>query len=208
MGLYEMLFGNLPPQPRHPSSRGAMLGAGGYQDMPDMKAAIEDQRNDPNYAWRMKYAPVTRGALDTYGTSPIGGVPLGSMDAPGADMMLYAGGMSNPQGYSPESVAPYSPSFKQGWKPPYSRQAPYQRFDIPGEERYSGDNPTYGPSLPHQSNLPSEDWEHLPFAPGDPGWTPPPSPSGPHNRQGDPPRPGYDRPVFNTFGMTLNSVPQ
>ena len=30
-----------------------------------------------------------------------------------------------------------------------------------------------------------------PMTPGDPGWTPPPSPSGPHNPQGDPNRPGY-----------------
>ena len=54
---------------------------------------------------------------------------------------------------------------------------------------------------------------HLPIAPGDPHWTPPPSLSGPHNRAGDPARPGYDSTVMpmdlsSIPGMTLNSVPR
>ena len=30
-GWLDTLFGNLPPQPKRPPSRGAMLGMGGYQ---------------------------------------------------------------------------------------------------------------------------------------------------------------------------------
>ena len=55
--------------------------------------------------------------------------------------------------------------------------------------------------------------QHLPISPGDPGWTPPPSLLAPHNRAGDPARPGYDSPempmdLSSIPGMTLNSVPQ
>ena len=42
----DWIFGNLPPRPQQPTSRGALLGMGGYQNMPDMTAGIEDRRGD------------------------------------------------------------------------------------------------------------------------------------------------------------------
>jgi hypothetical protein len=44
-----------------------------------------------------------------------------------------------------------------------------------------------------------------PMWPGDPGWTPPPSPSGPHNPGGDPNRPGYSIPGM---GLPNNAASQ
>ena len=103
-------------------------------------------------------------------------------------------------------------SFNQNWHPRATGQAPYSSFRIPmpyGDEAFGTGN--MGPNLPrgggnldtsvgggtvgYPSDLPYIG-AHLPIAPGDPHWTPPPSLSGPHNRVGDPARPGYDSPVI------------
>jgi len=102
---------------------------------------------------------------------------------------------------STASPGAYPPSFQQKWKPPYRRALPFTYDE-------------YGPALERGLRGTSRDPEmpymgaHLPF-PGTPGSTPPPSPSGPHNRGGDPARPGYGY-LPNSLdpqGLTLNSNP-
>ena len=180
-GWTDWIFGNLPPMPARPTSRGALLGAG-YQGMPDMNASIDDRRQDFPYAGLMQNAPgVLSGS--PYLSQPVSIPGNGS----GSDFMPLAANMVDPS--QPADVAPYRPSFQQNWRPRPTGQAPYQP------------SPT-GPNLPRGPVGSSFDPEmpyagaHLPISPGDPGWTPPPSPSGPHNPQGDPPRPGYDLPGF------------
>ena len=103
----------------------------------------------------------------------------------------------------------YKDSFPQNWHPRVTGPAPYNPFRIPrpyGDETFGPGN--MGPNLPRGGgNLNRASGggllaipvilpyigAHLPIAPGDPGWTPPPSPSGPHNPSGDPDRPGYWR---------------
>lgn len=174
--LAQMLgMGGMIP-PARPTSRGAMLGAG-YQAMPDMTASIEDQRQaDLNAALMAKASGVLGG---DFLPSALGG-PQSLTSARGYDPMLDAAlQMESTVDYSPTDVSPYSPSYKTTWKPPRPTEAAYRP------------SPT-GPDLPPPQ------WTHLPISPSDPGWTPPPSPSGPHNRAGDPSRPGYDRNVFPT----------
>ena len=65
--------------------------------------------------------------------------------------------------------------------PPSEIGDPSGFVNTPGRDlmplaRFIGPNPPIG---------------YQPISPGDPGWTPPPSPSGPHNPQGDPNRPGW-----------------
>jgi hypothetical protein len=188
----ESLFGPPPPPPpSRPPSRGAMFGMN-YQTLPTSQRIV-DRRQDPfDYAYWMQRAPSTLasqvlGEDKAYQSS----MSYGSTRPGEADPMTLAANdplLSTDMG---SDVAPYSPSFRPNWKAPPSRQAPYQRFDV-------------GPNLPRPSSGSAFDPEmpyagpHLPISPGDPGWTSPPSPSGPHNRQGDPARPGYDRPGFNT----------
>ena len=63
----------------------------------------------------------------------------------------------------------------------------------------SGPRPGYGfganISQNQSSSLPPID-SHLPISPGEPGWTTPPSLSGPHSPYGDVPLPGYNRSTF------------
>ena len=115
-----------------------------------------------------------------------------------------------------ESVAPlvagdndpgsYNPSFHQNWRPRPSSQAPYNSFGGMGPNMPRGPTGTsVDPAMPYMG-------QHLPISPGDPGWTAPPSLSGPHNRSGDIARPGYDRlgmpmDLSSIPGTTLNSVP-
>ena len=130
---------------------------------------------------------------------------------------------------NPDDAYDYKSSFSQNWHPQATGQAPYNSFRIPmpyGDEAFGTGN--MGPNLPrgggnldtsvgggtvgYPSDLPYIG-AHLPIAPGDPNWTPPPSLSGPHNRGGDPARPGYDNNVLpmdlsSIPGMTLNSVPR
>jgi hypothetical protein len=102
----------------------------------------------------------------------------------------------------PPNTSGYKPSFPQNMRTPRQTQLPY--FPSPnGPNLQSGWRPGGNPDLPYIS-------PHLPISPGDPGWTSPPSPSGPHNPQGDPARPGYDfsgvSPLGVAPGMTINSV--
>jgi hypothetical protein len=65
-GVWETLFGS-PPPPAHPASRGALLGMGGYQQMPDMKAGIEDQRHQiPESTSLSPEAAINAGILSKY----------------------------------------------------------------------------------------------------------------------------------------------
>ena len=47
-GWWDSIFGSSTPPPAHPASRGATFGAA-YQNMPDMKAGIEDRRTGGNF---------------------------------------------------------------------------------------------------------------------------------------------------------------
>ena len=206
-GWQDWIFGNLPPPPARPTSRAAMPGLQPYQQMPDAKSTITDQRSDPiDYATEMrKEYPGTR----NYAPSISGGA-----NQAWSDPMLDAGqtlseGIST---FGPNPYDFYKDSFKQNWKPsPYNRPAPYNPFRLPapyGDEFFGTGQ--MGPNLPRGPQGTSVDPEmpymgaHLPISPGDPGWTPPPSQSGPHNPQGDPDRPGYGSPVMP---MDLSSAP-
>ena len=46
-GWWDYLFGEPTRYARQPQSRGAMLGMGAYQNMPDAKSSITDQRSAP-----------------------------------------------------------------------------------------------------------------------------------------------------------------
>ena len=186
-GWLDTLFGNLPPQPARPTSRGALLGMGGYQQMPDAKASITDVRNAPesDYAAALRQAAVAGGSdVSNYAPPPAPGA-----GRPGwSDPMLDAGPTLS-QGASDPDTYDYKTSFKPNWRPsPYNRPAPYNSFGGMGPNLPRGPQGTsVDPEMPYLG-------AHLPISPGDPGWTPPPSPSGPHNRAGDPSRPGYDSP--------------
>ena len=214
--LYEMIFGNLPERTaRQPSSRGAMPGLQPYQQMPDANASITDNRSNP-YSDHAAWMKNSLNAPRDYAPSIAGGGKQAW-----SDPMLTAGPTLS-QGaieYFPDD--PYQPSFKPNLRPAPLRQAPYNPFNAPplpyGDQRFGTD--AMGPNLPRggvdygnrASDLPYIG-AHLPIAPGDPHWTSPPSASGPHNRQGDPARPGYDSPVMpmdfsSVPGMSLNSVP-
>jgi hypothetical protein len=181
-GWSDWIFGNLPPMPARPASRGAMPGLQPYQQMPDPRASVTDERGQPaDQAFWMKnfYDQSNRGNY----TPSLSDVKPGSAQVtpwdPTQSVAPLAAGNNDP--------GPYNPSFQQNWRPRYSGQAPYKRFPM-------------GPNLPARPTGTSVDPQmpymgpHLPISPGDPGWTTPPSLSGPHNPGGDPARPGYDQP--------------
>ena len=80
MGWWDSVFGP-PPQPAHPASRGALLGMGGYQQMPTSQH-IEDPQ-PVNYAAAMKDTP----SSTEYSAS----MPVGNPRPGWADSMLGAG---------------------------------------------------------------------------------------------------------------------
>ena len=191
-GWSDWIFGNLPPMPARPSSRGALLGAR-YQGMPDAKASITDRRQDFPYAGLMQNAP------GVVGNSPYSAQPVSMPgDGSGSDPMMLAANTLDPN--QPSDVAPYTPSFQQNWRPPPTGQAPYRPSPVGPNLPRGPVGSSFDPEMPYAG-------AHLPISPGDPGWTPPPSPSGPHNRQGDPARPGYDRPGFS-MGAASQFTPQ
>jgi hypothetical protein len=74
---------------------------------------------------------------------------------------------------------------------PGAASSQYPPSEIGGGPSGFVSSPGYDP-MPLAGNIgPNPPISRLPISPGDPGWTPPPSPSGPHNLQGDPNRPGY-----------------
>jgi hypothetical protein len=189
-GWSDWIFGNLPPQPQpaHPSSRGSLFGmkgssiGAGYQNLPDTRRIVDRRQEPTDQAYWMTYFQAPPDEAASYPPSLGGGsaAPGGGglpFDPTRTVAPLVAG--LNDDG----SGAGYKPSFQPTYRPPYTRQAPYRAW------------PT-GPNLPLPGYNPNSDLApigpHLPISPGDPGWTPPPSPSGPHNPQGDPARPGYD----------------
>jgi hypothetical protein len=184
-GWWDSLFGNPSRRAAQPSSRGALLGAN-YQGLPDTRATITDRRQDPvdiaNAMQNSSYNPAPYPA-DKYAPSIAGVVP-GQPTGVGYDPMLNAANTLDPN--QPSDVAPYRPSFQQNWRPRPTGQAPYQPSPVGPNLPRSGSAPytTSASDLPYIGS-------HLPISPGDPGWTPPPSPSGPHNPGGDPARPGY-----------------
>ena len=182
-GWWNSLFGEPERHAAQPQSRGAMLGLGGYQNMPDTHMSIDDQRGVTDQAFWMKNYLGDETAAN-YPPS-MSGLPPGRGNLNPGGPTETVGPLTGDWG-DPSDVAPYTPSFKQNFTR-NTGQAPYRRFEV-------------GPNLPHGPQGTSRDPEmpymgsHLPIAPGDPGWTPPPSRSGPHNRKGDPDRPGYGRP--------------
>jgi hypothetical protein len=191
----ESIFGNLPPPPARPTSRGALLGAGGYQQMPDTKSTIEDRRQDYPHAELMRDLPPSE--YDPYGHYYSEEQKNSTVRPSDVDQLLYSPGYAGGWGDA-SSVAPYKPSFQQSWKPPVSPQAPYldpkmgpqlpQNMPRAGSAAGPGD---YTDSDIYSASYLPPIGAHLPIAPGDRGWTPLPSPSGPHNQGGDPNRPGY-----------------
>jgi hypothetical protein len=178
-GWLESIFGNLPSPPTHPASRGATFGAGGYQQIPS-SPNVEDRRaQGPDYAaairkapgdWTQVYWPSDMGpGLDPWGQGHFSTNFDAGLAAP-----LIATGRNVRD--NPIATGAYAPSFPQNLSPP-------RRAVMPSGSSVS--DPSVGASgLPY---IPP----HLPISPGDPGWTPPPSFSGPHNPGGDPNRPGY-----------------
>ena len=218
-GWWDSLFGPATPPPARPTSRGATFGAG-YQGLPT-SSRIDDQRRGPTpYPFLMThpagpnddYEDWDRSQMAATHYSPSslsGGLPTTSL--PGRDPMLDAGPTLSRGLTTAEEVAPYNPSFSQRTRP-RSVLAPPQL------------DPRMGPQLPQNMGRVGYDQDsnfspvgnnllpigsQLPISPGDPGWTSPPSPSGPHNPQGDPDRPGYGSPVMpmGIRGTTLNAVP-
>jgi hypothetical protein len=186
MSWYNTIFGNLPPQPIHPASRGATFGAN-YQALPDTRLTIEDQRPDapPDIAAAMRHGFYDPNPPDYWADKYAPSLANASR-GPGFDPMLYAA--NDPHFWTDDGQGSYRASFPQNWRSPVPTQAPYRNSPV-------------GPNLPRSPVGTSVDPEmpymgaHLPISPGDPGWTPPPSPSGPHNPQGDLTRPGYDNPA-------------
>ena len=224
-GWWDSLFGEPQRHARQPQSRGALLGMGAYQNMPNANSSITDQRSAPidlatemrkEYPGTANYAPSMAASRHQAWSDPM--LDIG--------VQLSDGGSLS---QNPDDAYDYKSSFSQNWHPRATGQAPYNSFRIPmpyGDEAFGTGN--MGPNLPrgggnldtsvgggsvgYPSDLPYIG-AHLPIAPGDPHWTAPPSPSGPHNRGGDPARPGYDNNVLpmdlsSIPGMTLNSVPQ
>ena len=195
-GWLDTLFGNLPPQPKRPASRGAMPGLQPYQQMPDPKATVTDERGQTDQAFWMKnyYDQSNEGKYQPSMRGVDAGAPQTATWDPTQSVAPLVVGLDNDwagQGYKP--------SFQPNWRPPYSRQAPYR--PSPVLHNSYGDNiGPMGPNLPRGPVGTSQDPEmpylgpqYPPISPG-PGWQVPPSVSGPHNPGGDPPRPGYDRP--------------
>ena len=201
-GWTDWIFGNLPPMPAHPSSRGALLGAR-YQAMPDMNASITDTRQEPfDNAYWMQRAPSTAdsqylGTQKVYRPS----MQANSHNPSESDPMLLAAnspGLGG--GAAPSDVAPYNLSFNSNFQPRATGQAPYNSFGGMGPNRPAGPLGTSAdPAMPYMG-------AHLPISPGDPGWTPPPSPSGPHNPGGDPARPGYDSPSMQMGAFSPQQI--
>ena len=216
---WDSIFGypDRPNNQRQPSSRGSMLGLA-YQGLPDAKASIDNRRGGDPYSdykgWiqsGMPSSPEAHTAMNEY-VSPEAwmGKKVGW-----SDPMLTAGGTLSLGATEPGDVDPYKPSYPMSAKiRPRLGVAPYRPSPV-GRDEYGDEIGPMGPNLPRGPVGTSRDPEmpymgaHLPFAPGDPGWTPPPSPSGPHNRAGDVARPGYDSPVLpmDIRGLTLNSNP-
>ena len=214
-GWWDSLFGEPTRHARQPQSRGALLGMGGFQRMPDPKSTITDQRYVDPYANKMADQAGSVNWEDGWKTRPYDPSPM-SGSAPVAAAMGGQDSFPSAQwtaagGVTPDTGAYDKPSFPQNMKP--GRAAPPV---LPS---------TMGPQLPQNMGrvgMPADPFSspytdaanylppigaHLPIAPGDPGWTSPPSLSGPHNRMGDPNRPGYGS-ALGPMGMTLNSVPQ
>ena len=197
-GWEDWIFGNLPPMPARPTSRAAMPGLQPYQQMPDPKYSVTDERGQTDQAYWMKnYTdPSNKGKYQPSFSGSGNTGPTMSM----SDPMLDAGPTLSEGAFDPNTYDPYKTSFKPNWRPPPSRQAPYNSFPSGADFRWGAG--AMGPNLPRGPTGTSVDPEmpymgqHLPISPGDPGWTPPPSLSGPHNPQGDPDRPGYGNPVM------------
>jgi hypothetical protein len=213
MGWWDSIFGypDRPNNQRQPSSRGSMLGLA-YQGLPDAKAKITDQRHDDIY--RIKMADDARSTDwdEGWRTRPYDpSLP----DAAASGRVIDPSETVGPLFPSDDEGA-YKPSFQQNWRPRYSRQAPYldPRMGPQTEQNMSRAGQAAGPDDLTDSNRYAANYlppipEHLPWAPGERGWATPPSLSGPHNRAGDPARPGYDNSLMsvNARGLTLNSNP-
>jgi hypothetical protein len=202
-GWWDTLVGNPSRRAAQPSSRGALLGAN-YQGMPDTRATITDRRQEPppgiaNAMQNASYDPNPPDYwADKYAPS-LAGVAPGQPAGVGSDPMLSAAQFVDPS--QPSDVAPYTPSFQQNWRSPVPTHAPYRPSPVGPNLPRPGPEYTTSPSdLPYIGS-------HLPISPGDPGWTPPPSPSGPHNLQGDPARPGYGD-IFSSAQNASQFSPQ
>jgi hypothetical protein len=176
---WDSLFGDVPMPsgpPSRPPSRGATFGAN-YQALPDAQT-VEDRRPEgTDYTVGMRRAP---GAwTENYWPSDIRGGfdPFGSGQFPRGYDSLVASPLIANRGLRANTPGAYAPSFQQNYR------APRQR--------------SFSPNLPSPSSSSGSDLPyigaHLPWSPGDPGWTPPP----PSSQQGS----------SGPVGLTLNSNP-
>ena len=163
-GWWDSIFGPSTPQPAHPASRGALLGASG-SNMP-ASSNVEDRRQQgPDYAVGMNRAP---GAwTQDYWPSDIkGGVDpwSGQKSFNGYDSLVASPLIATGRRASdaPVATGAYSSSFPQNM--------PSRYLGLPWR---GAPDPSYG-----QSGLPYIP-PHLPISPGEPGWAPPTSPPRP-----------------------------
>ena len=164
---------------------------------------MEDRRQDyPLFAQEHGQDVI----YSSYPPSPMTGT---LSDRPGSDLMpqaKYMLGWNDPGAYGPSFSPNMAPPRSVPTLPANSRMGPQMPQNMPrvGQAAGLGD---YTDSKLYDENYLPPIGSHLPYSPGDPGWTAPPSLSGPHNRGGDPNRPGYGA-AIGDLGMTLNSVPQ
>ena len=217
-GWWDSLFGEPQRHARQPQSRGALLGIAGAKDMPDTKSTITDQRQNDINAIKMADEARSYNWEDGWKTRPYdqssmsGAAPATPMG--GQDFFPSARFTANPLPFfDAADVAPYKPSFSQNmnpgrYQPPSAstQMGPQQQQNMGLVGQVAGPN-DYVDNEAYSANYLPPIGAHLPIAPGDPRWTVPPSPSGPHNRVGDPNRPGFGG-AMGPMGMTLNSVPQ
>ena len=180
-GWLDTLFGNLPPQPARPTSRGATFGAG-YQDMPT-STNIEDRRAEGGgvgtSASSIPSAPPPRplkpGEYHSFNPQQWAWLQKNMPDAP-----------KNPLPDPDFSPDPSIMARQQAMSP--LKRYLYQEY--PGGKL---------PPLPQSQGGP----------PQPPPMPTPWSLSGPPQPQGDPSRPGYVNPwgPMGAMGTSLNSVP-
>jgi hypothetical protein len=173
--LWESLFGAATSRPQHPASRGALLGAG-YQAMPDMRASLEDRRPEgEDYTVGMRKS--RPGWFPDYWPSEMEGVDpwSGGQFSGGYDPLVASPLIA--KGRKAPAPGDYTPSFQPNLQSPHQGYFPA----APASPSSDSDLPYIG--------------AHLPWGPGELGWTPPP-----------PPTPLPSRPLSRR-GMTLNSNP-
>jgi hypothetical protein len=214
-GWTDWIFGNLPPQPQHPASRGALLGAG-YQGMPDTRQTITDERTNPHTTEFMRQGPLGEGQVltaDAYkryppsmGSAPATDAEAASMGVSGALPYQTSNLGAGPEQESDNYRNSFQPNYHPSMQAVRNTPAPYQKFPV-GPQM-----PSLGQDWNPQTDLPPITRPEGLFMPNDPRYRPMPSPSGPHPQQNAPDPRSYtvDQPnILNAAqpGTNLMSLP-